>query len=117
MNWLGLNWKEAMDDEIGSRNKHSSKKREIDLYISDMEKSFRHFAVLKPGAYAIFVIGDSVIRDVLHKADEIVRSISEPLGFEWIDCVTYDLDLQARCFRGHSVEQTRKNTSFYCVVD
>ena len=26
MNWLGLNWKEAMDDEIGSRNKHSSKR-------------------------------------------------------------------------------------------
>ena len=25
MNWLGLNWKGAMDDEIGSRNKHSSK--------------------------------------------------------------------------------------------
>ena len=99
MNWLGLNWKEAMDDEIGSRNKHSSKKREIDLYISDMEKSFRHFArVLKPGAYAIFVIGDSVIRDVLHKADEIVRSISEPLGFEWIDCVTYDLGLASKMF-------------------
>ncbi len=99
MNWLGLNWKGAMDDEIGSRNKHSSKKEEIDLYISDMQQSFVHFArVLKPGAYAIFIIGDSVIRDVLHKADDIVRNIAEPLGFEWIDCVTYDLGLASKMF-------------------
>ena len=99
MNWLGLNWKGAMDDEIGSRNKHSSKKEEIDLYISDMQQSFTHFArILKPGAFAILIIGDSVIRDVLHKADEIIRSISEPLGFEWVDCVTYDLGLASKMF-------------------
>ena len=99
MNWLGLNWKGAMDDEIGSRNKHSSKKEEIDLYVSDMQQSFVHFArILKPGAYAIFIIGDSVIRDVLHKADDIVRNIAEPLGFEWVDCVTYDLGLASKMF-------------------
>ena len=99
MNWLGLNWRGAMNDEIGSRNKHSSKKEEIDLYISDMQQSFVHFArILKPGAYAIFIIGDSVIRDVLHKADDIVRNIAEPLGFEWIDCVTYDLGLASKMF-------------------
>jgi len=99
MNWLGLNWREAMHDEIGSRNKHSSKKEEIDLYVSDMQQSFVHFArILKPGAYAIFIIGDSVIRDVLHKADDIVRNIAEPLGFEWVDCVTYDLGLASKMF-------------------
>jgi len=99
MNWLGLNWRDAMDDEIGSRNKHSSKKEEIDQYVSDMKQSFVHFArILKPGAYAIFIIGDSVIRDVLHKADDIVRSIAEPLGFEWVDCVTYDLGLASKMF-------------------
>jgi site-specific DNA-methyltransferase (cytosine-N4-specific) len=99
MNWLGLNWKDAMDDEIGSRNKHSSKKEEIDLYSDDMQRSFEHFArVVKPGGHAILVIGDSVIRDVLHKADDIVRSIAEPLGFEWVDCVTYDLGLASKMF-------------------
>ena len=99
MNWLGLNWKGAMDDEIGSRNKHSSKKEEIDTYIDDMQQSFVHFArVMKPGAYAIFIIGDSVIRDVLHKADDIVRNIAEPLGFEWVDCITYDLGLASKMF-------------------
>ena len=99
MNWLGLNWKGAMDDEIGSRNKHSSKKEEIDTYIDDMQQSFVQFArVMKPGAYAIFIIGDSVIRDVLHKADDIVRNIAEPLGFEWVDCITYDLGLASKMF-------------------
>ena len=77
MNWLGLNCERAMDDEIGSRNK--TQEEEIDLYVSDMQHSFVHFArILKPGAYAIFIIGDSVIRDVLHKADDIVRNIAEP---------------------------------------
>jgi len=99
MNWLGLNWKDAMDDEIGSRNKHSSKKEEIGLYSDDMQRSFEHFArVVRPGGHAILVIGDSVIRDVLHKADDIVRSIAEPLGFEWVDCVTYDLGLASKMF-------------------
>ena len=99
MNWLGLNWKGAMNDEIGSRNKHSSKKEEIDTYIDDMQQSFVQFArVMKPGAYAIFIIGDSVIRDVLHKADDIVRNIAEPLGFEWVDCITYDLGLASKMF-------------------
>ena len=99
MNWLGLNWREAMHDEIGSRQKHSSKKEEIDQYVEDMQQSFVHFArILKPDAYAIFIIGDSVIRDVLHKADDIVRNISEPLGFEWVDCVTYDLGLASKMF-------------------
>ena len=99
MNWLGLNWKDAMDDEIGSRNKHSSKKEEIGLYSDDMQRSFEHFArVVRPGGHATIVIGDSVIRDVLHKADDIVRSIAEPLGFEWVDCVTYDLGLASKMF-------------------
>ncbi len=99
MNWLGLNWKDAMDDEIGSRNKHSSKKEEIGLYSDDMQRSFEHFArVVRPGGHAILVIGDSVIRDVLHKADDIVRNIAEPLGFEWVDCVTYDLGLASKMF-------------------
>lgn len=99
MNWLGLNWREAMHDEIGSRHKHSSKKEEIDEYVSDMQRSFVHFArILKPGAYAILIIGDSVIRDVVHKADDIVRNIAEPLGFEWVDCVTYDLGLASKMF-------------------
>ena len=99
MNWLGLNWKDAMDDEIGSRNKHSSKKEEIGLYSDDMQRSFEHFArVVRPGGHAILVIGDSVIRDVLHKADDIVRNIAEPLGFKWVDCVTYDLGLASKMF-------------------
>ena len=99
MNWLELNWKNAMKDEIGSRNNHSSKKEEIDTYITSMQQSFVHFArIMKPGAFAILIIGDSVIRDVLYKADEIVRNIAEPLGFEWMDCVTYDLGLASKMF-------------------
>ena len=90
-------------------------KKEIDTYIDDMQQSFVHFArVMKPGAYAIFIIGDSVINDVLHKADDIVRNILRRSASGWTASPTI-LASPARCSRDRSVERTRKNTSFCCV--
>ncbi|MFA5077763.1 MAG: hypothetical protein WC488_05040 [Candidatus Micrarchaeia archaeon] len=57
-------------------------------YFADMEKVLKEsFRALKPGGTAVFVVGNSVIRETHIPVDEILAQIGERLGFEseiWI---------------------------------
>jgi site-specific DNA-methyltransferase (cytosine-N4-specific) len=97
--WLGYNFGEVRDNEIGSRNRHSSKKEGIDSYINDMIKCFENFhRILKPNKYFVIVVGDSIINGKLCKGDEIIKEIAQKSGFKFIDKVGYNLSLASKSF-------------------
>jgi site-specific DNA-methyltransferase (cytosine-N4-specific) len=63
MFWLGYDVASVQSAEIGSRNKHSDKKLEIDHYDESMQFVVNEMArVLKPGGFTAIVVADAVVR-------------------------------------------------------
>ena len=99
MFWLEMDWERAKFNEIGSRLRHSSQKENIGSYINDMTKCFDHFnRILKPEKPFVIVIGDSIIRKKLMKADEIIDELADKTGFKVIDEVQYSLSYSSKTF-------------------
>jgi site-specific DNA-methyltransferase (cytosine-N4-specific) len=99
MFWLEMDWERAKFNEIGSRLRHSSQKENIESYIQDMKKCFERFGrILKPEKPFIIVVGDSVIRKKLLKADEIIDELAEKTSFKVLDEVQYNLSYASKTF-------------------
>jgi site-specific DNA-methyltransferase (cytosine-N4-specific) len=99
MFWLEMDWERAKFNEIGSRLRHSSQKENIESYIQDMKKCFERFGrILKPEKPFIIVVGDSVIRKKLLKADEIIGELAEKTSFKVLDEVQYNLSYASKTF-------------------
>jgi site-specific DNA-methyltransferase (cytosine-N4-specific) len=99
MFWLEMDWERAKFNEIGSRLRHSSQKENIESYIQDMKKCFERFGrILKPEKPFIIVVGDSVIRKKLLKADEIIGELAEKTSFKVLDEVRYNLSYASKTF-------------------
>ena len=63
MYWLGYDVSVVKNKEIGSRDKHSSQKKDIDDFNNNLKLCFTEVVrVLKHNKYAVIVIGDSIIR-------------------------------------------------------
>ena len=99
MVWLGYNVKEVQDNEIGSRNRHSSKKEDIDTFEKDLDDCLREInRVLKPNKYAVIVIGDSVIRGKLINAKVLLEKIANKNNFKLVRTISYNLSKNSRMF-------------------
>ena len=99
MCWLDLEWRHMLNNEIGSRLRHSSRRENIDSYLSDMEKCFDNFhRVLKKGKYFVLVIGDSVIRSEKISGFDITKTLAKNTGFKIITQINYDLDKTSKLF-------------------
>ena len=99
MFWLEMDWERAKNNEIGSRLRHSSQKENIESYINDMTNCFDHFnRVLKPERPFVIVVGDSIIRKKLLKADEVIDELAEKSGFKVKDEVKYNLSYASKTF-------------------
>jgi len=99
MFWLQMDWERAKINEIGSRLRHSSQREDIGTYINDMTKCFDHFSrILKPEKSFVIVVGDSVIRKELLKADEIIGELAEKTGFKIVDEIQYNLSYASKTF-------------------
>jgi site-specific DNA-methyltransferase (cytosine-N4-specific) len=99
MIWLQMDWERAKLNEIGSRLRHSSQKENIESYTSDMTRCFEHFGrILKTDAPFVIIVGDSIIRKELVKADEIIRGLAEKTGFKVVDQVQYNLSYASKMF-------------------
>lgn len=99
MFWLEMDWERAKFNEIGSRLRHSSQKENIESYVNDMTNCFDRFSrVLKPEKPFVIVVGDSIIRKKLLKADEIIDELAEKTGFKVIDEVHYNLSYASKTF-------------------
>jgi site-specific DNA-methyltransferase (cytosine-N4-specific) len=99
MFWLEMDWERAKFNEIGSRLRHSSQKENVESYIHDMKECFEHFSrILKPGKPFVIVVGDSIIRKELLKADEIIDELAAKTGFKVLDEVRYNLSYASKTF-------------------
>lgn len=99
MYWLNYDYKYVQENEIGSRDKHSSKKQGLEYYINDMRKCFEKIALwIKKDKYAVFIIGDSVISGEQIRGDKVIIELAEEAGMSLIDKVDYSQDLSSKMF-------------------
>jgi len=102
MFWLDMDYKKAQKEEIGSRHKYSSQKKDVKIFLKNLKKCLEEMQrVLKPSKTAIFVIGDSVIRGKFIKMDKKIEELC------------YDLELRINNKRIQDLgEYTSFNKSF-----
>lgn len=99
MNWLGYDVKKTQDSEIGSRDKHSSKKFDIDHFLKGLEKCFKESErVLKKEGHAVIIIGDSVIRGELFDAKLFTKNIFAKFDMDLIEFSSQNLKETTRMF-------------------
>lgn len=97
--WLGYNLKEVQDNEIGSRDKHSSKRKEISTFSECISNCLKEMSrILKPNKLAVIIIGDSVIRGKLICAGKLIEEIAPLNNFEVIREISYNLKLNSKMF-------------------
>lgn len=97
--WLGYDLKGVQDNEIGSRDRHSSKKEEIITFEEDINRCIKEMGrVIKPGKVAVIVIGDSVIRGKVIRMDTIMKRIGLKNNFKFIRDISYNLKQNSRAF-------------------
>jgi len=79
---LGYNLKELREEFIGVRGKGQIR---IDLYNEDMKKSLEEmYRVLKPGKYAVIVIGNATYQGKEIKTVEFMIDYAEKIGFKLV---------------------------------
>ena len=82
MNVLGFDFKRTQNQEIGSRHEFSSKKEEPSKWSADLLRGVcRTFEVLRPGGFAVFVIGDSQIAGKRIDAANLLCQLGTEVGF------------------------------------
>jgi len=99
MYWLEFDVANVKKNEIGSRDKHSSQRKEIDDFNDNIKKCFQEVVrVLKPNRHAVIIIGDSVIRKKLYDAKKMMISMGKEIGLEFIDSTSENLKKTTRMF-------------------
>ena len=99
MYWLGYDVSIVKKKEIGSRDKHSSQKKDIDDFNDNIKLCFiEAVRVLKPNKYAIIVIGDSVIRKEFFDAKKMMIEMGKEIGLKFIDSTSEKLNKTTRMF-------------------
>jgi len=79
---LGYDLKELREEFIGVRGKGQ---RKIDIYNEDMKKSLKDmYRVLKPGKYALIVIGNATYQGKEIKTVEFIIDYAEEIGFKLV---------------------------------
>ncbi len=79
---LGYDLKDLREEFIGVRGKGQ---RRIDLYNEDMKKSLEEmYRVLKPGKYAVIVIGNATYQGKEIKTVEFIIDYAEKIGFKLV---------------------------------
>jgi site-specific DNA-methyltransferase (cytosine-N4-specific) len=107
--WLDLDVKFAQNNEIGSRREYSSLKKNPTKWNEDLKKCFLEMnKVLKKGGLAFVVIGDSVIKREIIKADEIIRDFAYSTGFEIENIISSDLAGHSRIFNPTFAKKDKK---------
>ena len=99
MNWLEFDYKKVQEGEIGSRDKHSSKKLEIDNFLDSLGRCFGEVSrVLIKGGHAVIVIGDSVIRGNFYDSMEFTENIFKKYKLKLIEHSSQNLKETTRMF-------------------
>jgi len=97
--WLGYDPRQFGKIEIGSHLRHQKESSGFDSYLAEMAQSLKGmFRLLKPGRYAVLVIGDALYQNVLYHAAEALSEVAEHVGFETVSIIERQLHSTKRSF-------------------
>lgn len=87
--WLGFDPAEFADGEIGSHLRHQKQGNGFDAYISEMRLALENiYLSLRPGRYAVLVVGDGVYKGQTYHTAEELALISKEIGFKDFEIIT-----------------------------
>jgi DNA modification methylase len=97
--WLGQNPQQLAKIEIGSHLRHQKEATGFDFYLSEMHDclSIMH-KVLRPGRYAVLVVGDAVYNKILYNGAESLQKAAEEIGFESLCIIERQIHNTKRSF-------------------
>lgn len=83
--WLGHDPRKLGKIEIGSHLRHQKESSGFDAYAKEMSQTLHQmYELLRPGRYAVLVVGDAIYQKVLHPAAELLSERAEQMGFETV---------------------------------
>lgn len=101
MFWLNFDPITFGKEEIGSHLRHQKEKTGFSDYMIEMEECLKNcFYALKPGRYAVFVLGDSIFSKVFYDTAEAYQEVAEKIGFEFVGKIKRELHTTKRSFEG-----------------
>ena len=97
--WLGYDPRGLGKIEIGSHLRHQRESSGYDAYMAEMEHCLMGmFRVLRPGRYAVLVVGDAVYKKVVFPVAEALSAVAADIGFETICIVDRPIHSTKRSF-------------------
>lgn len=97
--WLGHDPRDLGKIEIGSHLRHQKESSGFDSYMTEMEHCLMGmFRVLRPGRYAVLVVGDAVYKKVVFPVAEVLSAAAGNIGFETICAVDRPIHSTKRSF-------------------
>ena len=97
--WLGYDPRELARKEIGSHLRHQKEQTGIEDYLGEMEQCLRNMlAGLRPGRFAVMVIGDALFEGELSHTAGMVGERAGAVGFEVVGEIERDLPKHRRSF-------------------
>lgn len=97
--WLGFDPRELGKKEIGSHLRHQKEANGIDRYLAEMELCLeKMFAALRPGRFAVMVIGDSMFSGEIFHTSALVGKRAQAVGFSVLGEIERRLPKHRRSF-------------------
>lgn len=97
--WLGYDPRQLAKVEIGSHLRHQRESSGFDSYLEDMKQSLSGmYRVLKPGRYAVLVVGDAIYKKALYQGAESISKVAKEFGFETVCIIERQIHSTKRSF-------------------
>lgn len=97
--WLGFDPRELGKKEIGSHLRHQKEGNGIEHYLAEMELCLQKmFAALRPGRFAVMVIGDSMFSGEIFHTSGLVGDRAKAIGFSVLGEIERQLPNHRRSF-------------------
>jgi DNA modification methylase len=97
--WLGFDPRELAAKEIGSHLRYQKEDTGFDSYLSEMTACLRTLhAVLRPGRFAVLVLGDGIFQAKLYPTAHCVGQAARTLRFEIVGIIPRNVHQTKRSF-------------------
>ena len=108
--WLGYDPRELGKIEIGSHLRHQKESSGFYEYIVEMRQSLMGWVrVLRPGRYAVLVVGDAVYNKVRYSTVDALIEVADCIGFETVCNVERTIHRSKRSFVSAGRRATSEN--------
>lgn len=97
--WSGFSPDEVKKREIGSHLRYQKEATGFHLYLTEMRPCLLNmFHILKPGRYAVLVLGDAIFKGITYRTAEQVANIAAEVGFDVVGRISRPLHKTKRSF-------------------